>query len=723
MGFRKSILILTILIISKSFLMAGEGMWIPMLLQQLNEKEMQEMGLNISADDIYSMNHSSLKDGILLFGRGCTSEIISNEGLLLTNHHCGFGQIQKHSSVEHDYLTDGFWAMNKKEELVNPGLTATLMVEMRDVTEGVFNGVTDIMTEKQRSEIINDNIKSLIETFEKDSEYQAKIKPFFKGNQYYMIITETFKDIRLVGAPPSNIGKFGGDTDNWMWPRHTGDFSLFRIYVGKDGKPAEYAEDNIPYTPKYHFPISTKGVDKDDFTFVFGYPARTNEYLPSFALELITEIGNPQKIKLRETRLDIFSKYANKDPKVRIQYATKHARVSNYWKKMIGESGGVKRLNAIEKKRDYENQFEEWVNSSDYTKDEYSGLINAFEETYTKLRPYSLAKDYFFEAARAMEILNFSSSFKKLVEVSNTKDVDQEKITKEVEKIKKFAAGFFKDYYKPIDEEVMQAMLMYYDENIESEFKPEFYQKLDSKFKGNYAEYTNYVFEHSMFDDEKIVMDFLDNYKAKSYKKILKDPAYVMTEEFIDIYLLKIKNPVAGLNAQLDSLQRRYMKAQMDMEPDKRFYPDANFTLRVSYGNVNGFAPKDAVYYKHYTTLEGIMEKENPDIYDYVVEDRLKELYQSKDYGKYAANDGTMRVAFAASNHTTGGNSGSPVLDADGNLVGVNFDRCWEGTMSDLVYDPVVCRNISLDIRYFLFIVDKYAGAGYLVDEMDLISN
>ena len=721
MNFRKSILALAIIIISRTFLFAGEGMWIPMLLQQLNEKEMQEMGLNISADDIYSINHSSLKDAILLFGRGCTSEIISDQGLLLTNHHCGFGQIQKHSSVEHDYLTDGFWAMNKAEELPNPGLTATLMIEMREVTSEVFNGVNDEMTEKSRSEMIKDNIKSLVEGFEKDSEFKAKIKPFFKGNQYYMIITQVFKDIRLVGAPPSNIGKFGGDTDNWMWPRHTGDFSLFRIYVDKDGNPAEYSEDNVPYTPKYHFPISIKGVDEGDFTFVFGYPARTNEYLPSFALELITEIGNPQKIKLRETRLEIFSKYQNKDPKVRIQYATKYARVSNYWKKMIGESKGVKRMKAIETKQVYETKFTDWVNSSDYTKDEYSGLINAFEETYTNLRPYSLAKDYFRESVLAMEVLKFSGWFKKLVEISQQKEFDEEKFNKEIEKLKNYSSSFFKDYYKPIDMEVMTQMLKYYDQNIESDFKPEFLSEIHSKFNGDYAAYTRHVFENSMFDDESTVISFLDNYKQKSYKKILKDPIYKMAVEFSDIYENDIKGQYASINNKIDSLQRRFMKAQMEMEPAKRFYPDANFTLRVSYGNVDGYSPKDAVYYKHFTTLEGIMEKENPDIYDYVVEDKLKDLYLNKDYGKYAATDGSMRVAFAASNHTTGGNSGSPVLDADGNLVGVNFDRCWEGTMSDLVYDPTVCRNISLDIRYFLFIVDKFAGAGYLVEEMDLV--
>lgn len=721
MKFRKTILVFAILIISKTFLFAGEGMWIPMLLQELNEKEMKEMGMNINAEDIYSINNSSLKDAILLFGRGCTADIISDQGLLLTNHHCGFGQIQKHSSVEHDYLTDGFWAMSRDEELANPGLTATLMVEMREVTSEVFNGVKDEMTEKERSEMIKDNIKSIIEGFEKNSDYQAKIKPFFKGNQYYMIITETFKDIRLVGAPPSNIGKFGGDTDNWMWPRHTGDFSLFRIYVDKDGKAAKYSEDNVPYTPKYHIPISIKGVDEGDFTFVFGYPARTNEYLPSYALELITEIGNPQKIKLRETRLEIFRKYSIKDPKVRIQYATKHARVSNYWKKMIGESKGVKRMNAIETKRIYENNFVDWVNSSDYTRDEYSGLINSFEETYTNLRPYSLASDYFYEAVMAMEVLKFSSAFKKLVSLSQDKNLNDNSINLEVEKLKKMSSTFFKDYYKPIDKEVMQSMLTYYDQNIDNIFKPEFFSTINSKYKGDYNAFTDYVFEKSMFDDENSIITFLDNYKPKSYKKILKDPVYKMSVEFYTIYMLKLKSPMAKINAKLDSLQRRYMKAQIDMEPAKRFYPDANFTLRVSYGNVNGYSPKDAVYYKHYTTLEGIIEKENPDIYDYVVEDKLKELYLNKDYGKYAAKDGSLRVAFAASNHTTGGNSGSPVLDADGNLVGLNFDRCWEGTMSDLVYDPTVCRNISLDIRYFLFIVDKYAGAGYLVEEMDLV--
>ncbi|MEE4260504.1 MAG: S46 family peptidase [Bacteroidales bacterium] len=718
---KKSIIIVVISLFFKLSGIAGEGMWIPMLLEQLNEKEMKSMSMNITAEDIYSINHSSLKDAIVLFGRGCTAEIISEQGLLLTNHHCGFGAIQRHSSIEHDYLTDGFWAMNQDEELSNPGLTVTLMVRMEEVTNQVLEGVEPTMSEADRDKKIKENSDKIIEAFEKDSEYQAAIKPFFKGNAFYMIITETFKDVRLVGAPPSNIGKFGGDTDNWMWPRHTGDFSIFRIYTDKDGKPAEYSEDNIPYKPKYHFPISLKGVDEGDFTFVFGYPARTNEYLPSYAIEMITESGNPHKIKLRETRLDIFNKYTSADPKVRIQYASKDARVANYWKKMIGESSGIERLDGIEIKEAYEAKFNEWANSSEELKKQYGNLIPAFETAYKQLEPISLATDYIAEAGLAMEIVSFARNFSKLVELSKADEIDEETIKQEVESLKRRTNSFFKDYYQPIDEEVMTAMLKLYDENLTPPFKPEFFNTIHAKYANDYEAYSDYVFSKSIFNEEEALLEMLEDYKPKKYKKIMKDPAYEMASEMMAFYQNEIKDQREMLNNRLDSLQRIYMKAQMEMEPEKRFYPDANFTLRVTYGYVDGYNPRDAVHFKHYTTLKGIMEKEDPDIYDYVVEDRLKELYQNKDYGPYADADGSMHVAFVASNHTTGGNSGSPVLNADGELVGVNFDRCWEGTMSDLMYDPEVCRNISIDIRYFLFIVDKFAGAGYLVEEMDLV--
>jgi hypothetical protein len=506
-----------------------------------------------------------------------------------------------------------------------------------------------------------------------------------------------------------------------MWPRHTGDFSMFRIYTDKNGKPAEYSEDNIPYKPQYHFPVSVKGVDEGDFTFVFGYPARTKEYIPSYAIKMITESGNPHKIKLRQTRLDIFNKYTVNDHKVRIQYASKDARVANYWKKMIGESAGIKRLNGIEKKEAYEKEFQQWTESSPELKEKYGQLLPAFKAEYDQLEPISLAFDYLREAGLGIEVVNFARYFNNLSELSQAKNPDTEAIDKEIEKLKKRTAGFFKDYYRPIDEEVMAALLKLYDENLPSEYKPDFFNTIHTKYKNDYAAYTQYVFDKSVFDEQETLDIFLNNYEPKHYKKLKNDPAFIMAADLKNLYLLKIQPGMNVINGQLDSLQRIYMAAQMDMEPEKRFYPDANFTLRVTYGLVDGYDPKDAVHYKHFTTLKGIMEKEDPDIYDYVVEDKLKELYQNKDYGDYADGDGTLHVCFVAKNHTTGGNSGSPVLNAEGQLVGVNFDRCWEGTMSDLMYDPNVCRNISLDIRYFLFIVDKFAGAGYLVDEMDII--
>ncbi len=436
---------------------------------------------------------------------------------------------------------------------------------------------------------------------------------------------------------------------------------------------------------------------------------------------MITESGNPHKIKLRETRLDIFNKYTSTNPKVRIQYASKDARVANYWKKMIGESGGIERLDGIEKKQAYETEFNEWSASSSEIQTKYGSLIPAFEATYEQLEPLSLATDYIAEAGLAMEIVSFARSFSKLVELSEADEIDEETIKQEVESLKRRTNSFFKDYYQPIDEEVMTAMLKLYDENLTPPFKPEFFNTVHAKYANDYEAYSDYVFSKSIFNEEEALLEMLEDYKPKKYKKIIKDPAYLMASEMMALYQNNIKDQRDILNNRLDSLQRIYMKAQMEMEPEKRFYPDANFTLRVTYGYVDGYNPRDAVHFKHYTTLEGIMEKEDPNIYDYVVEDRLKELYQNKDYGQYADEDGTMRVAFIASNHTTGGNSGSPVLNADGELVGVNFDRCWEGTMSDLMYDPEVCRNISFDIRYFLFILDKFAGAGYLVEEMDLV--
>ena len=718
-----SLTILSGLLFFANITNAGEGMWIPLLLEQLNEAEMQEMGMEISAEDIYSINHSSLKDAIVIFGRGCTAEIISDEGLLLTNHHCGFGSIQRHSSLEHDYLTDGFWAMEHSEELSNPGLTVTMLVRMEDVTLQVLEGVNDDMTEAKRDSIINDHIKKIKEEAVKDTHYQAKVKPFYYGNEYYLFVSETFKDIRLVGAPPSNIGKFGGDTDNWMWPRHTGDFSMFRIYVDSSNNPAEYSENNVPYKPKYHIPISLNGFEKGDFTFVFGYPGRTQEYLPSFAIKMITQVENPARINLREKRLEIMQKSINKSDLVRIQYASKYAGVSNYWKKMIGENRGIKKLDAINKKVEFENNFVKWADETPERNKKYGNLIPEFEKIYSELTPIKLAMDYLIEAGFGLEIVRYAGGYAKLIKASKDKEISKEDIASIVENLRSGAENHFKNYQLNIDKETLSELLKIYYNNLNKKYLPSIFNKIEEKFDADFDKYADYVFKKSFMTSEKKVDKFLDKYKARKYRKINKDPAYKLISNFREYYYNNLSQKVFILNAQLDSMQRIYMKAQMEMQTNKRFYPDANSTLRVHYGKIDDYYPRDAVHYKYYSTLSGILEKEDPEIYDYVVEEKLKELYQNKDYGKYGDSDGTMHVCFTATNHTTGGNSGSPVMNGEGQLIGINFDRNWEGTMSDLMYDPDQCRNISLDIRYCLFIIDKFAGASHLVDEMTIVKD
>ena len=696
-------------------LVAGEGMWIPMLLERLNEKEMREMGMKITASAIYSINQASMKDAIVMFGGGCTGEIVSNQGLLLTNHHCGYGAIQRHSSLENDYLTNGFWAMSREEELPNENLNVTMLMEMKDVTSAVLEGISDNMTESERSKKIDENKKSLIEVAKKDTEYNVVIEDFFIGNQYFMIYEQVFKDIRLVGAPPSNIGKFGGDTDNWMWPRHTGDFAVFRIYVGEDNKPKSYSNDNVPYKPSHHLPISLKGAEKDDFTFVFGYPARTNEYLPSFAIDQQVNITNPIRIKIRQIRLDIFTKYTNNDPKVRIQYASKHAGVANGWKKMIGESKGIRRASGVEKKQQFEQQFDIWANLNV----QYKNLISKFDEAYERILPYNLAYYYMIEAGYGVELINFARAFTNLSKIDKT--TEKETIDKMLADAQHRSESFFKDYHLPLDKEVAEALLTIYHNEQPIDFRPDFLNFISTKYKSDVKAYVAYLFAESIFTSPEKVAAMLNNFNYKKAQQLQKDPAFVAAKSIADFYTNKVMETIVSIDDEINEMRRVYMRAQMEMQPEKRFYPDANFTLRVSYGKVEGFKPADAVTYKHFTTLDGIMEKENPDIYDYVVEERLKELYNAKDYGRYADKDGSVHVAFIASNHTTGGNSGSPLFNAEGHLIGINFDRCWEGTMSDLMYDPNICRNISVDIRYVLFIIDKFAGASHLIDEMTIV--
>ena len=706
--------LLTVLLLAATCVFAGEGMWIPMLLQY-NEKEMQEMGMRITADDIYSLNHSSLKDAIVLFGGGCTGEIVSDYGLLLTNHHCGYDHIQKHSSVEHDYLTNGFWAMNRSEELPCPGLSVIFLREMRDVTQKVLYNVNDDMDEKERQNLINDNIKRIIADVEKETSYKVSIKPYFLGNEYYLLLNEEYTDVRLVGCPPSNIGKFGGDTDNWVWPRHTGDFSIFRVYAGKDGHPADYSADNIPYKPAKHLDISLKGADEGDFAFVFGYPARTSEYLPAVAVDQEANVIDPIAVDLRGKILDIYNQYQEQDPKVRIQYASKHAGLGNGWKKWMGVTEGINHFHGVEKKRFYEKSFQEWALGA-RNRYLYIDLLKQFEQKYKELEPYRVAYTYLSNAGLNIEIIDFAGNFNRLSQV--TADTPPEDVDRMIASLRRASAEFFKDYYQPIDEDVARSMLSEYLKHQPADFRPGFLNEIT-----NVNQYVEQLFAKSMFASEEQVNAFLDGFKPKSIKKLQKDPALLAYQSMISFYRDEVNPKMTAINTELSRMQRLYMKGQMLMEPEKRFSPDANFTLRVTYGKVEGFKPQDGKNYRHFTTLEGIMEKENPDIYDYVVEPKLKQLYNTKDYGRYADKDGTMHVAFTASVHTTGGNSGSPILNADGQLLGLNFDRCWEGTMSDLVYDPSICRNISVDIRYVLFIIDKFAGATNLINEMTIIEN
>ncbi len=722
---KMTFLLIAVLLLVGNQVKADEGMWIPMLLKKYNIEDMQKAGFKLTAEDIYDINQACLKDAVIGLGREgrpfhhfCTGELISDQGLVVTNHHCGYGAIQAHSTLEHDYLKDGFWAMSKDEELVNEGITASFLIRMADVTAEVLKGVTDDTKETDRIKIIKENIKKIEADTEKDSKYRASVKAYFAGNQYFLSVYEIYKDVRLVGAPPSAIGKFGGDTDNWMWPRHTGDFSMFRIYANKDNEPASFSKDNVPLKPKTSFKISLKGVNEGDFTMVFGYPGTTTEYLTSYALEMMTQVDNPHKIKLRTKKLDLMRADMDASPMVRIQYSAKYAGVANSWKRWQGEIKGLDRLNAIAKKKDLESKFEIWANSDEKLKAKYAGILTQMKGLYAELTPYSLARDYAIEAGMSgAELVDFAMDFKKLVSLDKK---DTEAIAKEVEGLKKKAAAFYKNYNLDTDKKLLAAMMSMYHENVEAKFLPEELKVIAKKYKGDFKAYAEKAMAKSVLAKQTQLEKMLANYKPSMAKKIAKDPVFKMAMSILNRYKVTISPKYYELSDKVNKLQRTYMAGLMAMQPEKVFYADANSTFRVHFGKVAGYKARNAVNYDYYTTLEGIIEKDNPNIFDYDVPQKLRDLYATKDYGRYGQN-GQMNVCFAATNHTTGGNSGSPVLNANGQLIGLNFDRAWEGVMSDLMYDATICRNVSLDIRYVLFIVDKFAGAGYLIDEMNIV--
>ena len=699
---------------------AKEGMWIPLLLQQFNASDLENAGLKISVSDIYDANKSSMKDAVVLFGGGCTAEIISKEGLLLTNHHCGYGQIQSHSTVENDYLTHGFWAMNRSEELPNDGLSVMFIKGIEDVSDIVLKGITVKTPEEKRQTLIATRIDSIKNVVIETKGYGADIKPFYHGNQYFLFITETYTDVRLVGAPPSSIGKFGFDTDNWVWPRHTGDFSMFRIYADKDNKPADYAEENVPYVPNHHFPVSLAGIAENDFSMVFGFPARTNEYLPSTAVEFIIKEENPSKIHMRDMSLGIINKAMRSSAELNIQYAAKQSRISNAWKKYKGQILGLEKTKALDKKQAVESKFNSKVQRDVQSFGEYKNVLSDYKSEFSDFKEYSMARSMFIEVYYyGPEVLRFSQRFAKLADES----IPYEQRKERIEKLKESAEKYFKDYNASVDQELMNAMIPEYLVSITTSLvPPTVYHMFGHNNRKQAKKTSTQLFKSSIFVSKEKLFTFLDGYNEKAYRKIQSDPAFVVATDIIRTYKDVVQPQYKLGQSKIDSIQRVYMAGLMEVLPDyKNYYPDANFSLRLSYGKVTGSEPVDGMQYKYYTTMKGIAQKRDTASYEFNVPQKLIDLYEAKDFGQYGDSTNQMHVCYTATNHTSGGNSGSPALNANGELVGLNFDRTWESTMSDIMYDPEICRNIMVDIRYVLFIVDKYAGAGHLVKEMDIV--
>lgn len=710
---RNSLLVIGFTLLALTSAFAKEGMWIPTLLNKYNIEEMKQMGFKLTTEDIYSVNQASMKDAVVLFGTGCTGELISDQGLLITNHHCGFDAIQNHSSIEHDYLTNGFWAKNHQEELPNPQLNVRILDRMEDVTEKILAG-SEGKPKDSLSVIINRNTKKITSEASQNGKYEAAVQPLFYGNQYFLYVYQVFEDVRLVGAPPSSIGKFGGDTDNWMWPRHTGDFSLFRMYANKDNHPAKYSADNVPYKPKKYFKISIKGIQPEDFTMVYGFPGRTQEFLPSQAIRQIMEQGDPDKIKIRDAKLSLLAADMDKDPKVRIQYAAKYATTSNAWKKWQGEVKGLRRLNAIATKQKFENEFKSWVAADPDRKNRFGEVLQNFEKLYNQLASYSKAYDYYGEIVqRGTDLFSIIAILESLdARWANLSPAEQAKSQKSIQlKLE----DHFKDYNRETDEKVFAALLRMYARDLDPRLLPDDFKILMRKTSPE--KLISKIYRKSLFSDSIKLSAVTNGLNPKKFMIISHDPAFKLFRSLKKYFESNVESKTNSIQKQIDENLKTYVAGIMKMHEGRPLWPDANKTLRVAYGKVEGYEPMDGVIYDYYTTLNGIMQKDNPAIYDYKVPQTLRDLYQKKDYGRYGKN-GYLNVCFIASTHTTGGNSGSPVIDAYGNLIGVNFDRDWEGTMSDLMFDPDRCRNIVLDIRYALFIVDKLAGASYLIDEM-----
>jgi hypothetical protein len=714
---KRSILLLTLsfLIAFAPLAKADEGMWILPLIGKLNIGQMQEKGFKLTAEDIYSVNHSSLKDAVVIFGRGCTGELISDKGLVLTNHHCGYSSIQALSSVEHNYLEDGFWAATQADEIPAPGLTVTFLKRMEDVTALVSKDVDASMTENQRQQRIQTAIAELVKKATEGNHYKAQVTSFFAGNQYFMMVYEVFTDVRLVGTPPSSIGKFGHDTDNWMWPRHTGDFSMFRVYCSPDGKPADYSDKNIPYKPAHHLPISLKGNQQGDYAMTIGFPGRTDRYLTSWGIDERMNVVNRSRIEPRGVKQDIWLAAMQSDEKINIQYSSKYAQSSNYWKNSIGMNRGLLNLDVPAKKSAQEKLFAHWVSTDARRQQIYGDVLTQLEKNYKGRQPYLLASSFISECMiRGTEIFSFAlnaSDLDKALQENNT-----EAIKASITKLKAAADLFYKDYSAATDQKVMAALLEEYANKIDKEWHPALYQTIATKYKNSYTAYAKDVFKKSLFVDQERLNAFLEK---PDYKKLHSDPALLAAIDIINLQVT-LNQKMNDFNQQIDRNVRLYQAGLMEMQPEKTFYSDANFTMRLSYGSIGDYSPRDGVRYKHFTTLAGVMEKEDPNNWEFIVPAKLKELYNNKDYGRYADADGSLHVCFTTNNDITGGNSGSPVINANGELFGLAFDGNWEAMSGDIAFETQLQKCINVDIRYVLFIIDKYAGATRLIDEMTI---
>ncbi len=699
-------------------LKADEGMWLLHLLQEKNMEEMKDMGLELTAEDIYDINNSSLNDAVgALDGGSCTAELVSPEGLLLTNHHCGYDEIQNHSSVENDYLKNGFWAMTREEELPNPGKTVTFVIRMEDVTEKVLPELSNDLTGDERAQKVEKLTADLVSKATEGTHYDAYVRGFYNGNRYILFVNETFRDVRLVGAPPESIGKFGGDTDNWMWPRHTGDFSLFRVYTGPEGKPADYSPDNIPLNPRHFLPISLNGYEKDDFTLLMGFPGSTDRYMTSFQVEELLEITHPNRVKIRGVKQELMMEDMRADEKIRIMYSAKYSQSSNYWKYSIGQSEGLRNLKVIDRKRKLEEEFTEWIRKNEQRKESYGEALQLIKEGVKGRKDLKYTSQYLIECMfSGMETVQVGNMLRFIYQELSSENPDMGRVEMISGYIKNNLEGFYEEYNPETDKKISKAMVELLVEDVKPEFLPDELEIVRDRYNGNAEKYIKKYFKKSILPYKEKVMEFLEDPDLRTLEK---DPGVQLAISFFNSYM-GLNTLIEPFDAKVERGSRLWMAGIMEMKKDHTFYPDANSTIRLNYGTIDDYFPKDAVKYLHFTTLKGVMQKEDPENPEFVVSERLKELYAKKDYGIYGMN-GIMPVCFTSNNDTTGGNSGSPIMNSRGELIGITFDGNWEAMSGDVAFETELQKSIHVDIRYVLFIIDKYANASHLLEEMTLV--